>query len=564
MYSSKKHLNILTALLAAHQVHTAVVCPGSRNAPIVHNLNEHPDISCYPVSDERSAGFYALGIALARREPVAVCVTSGTALLNLAPAVAEAYYQQVPLLVLSADRPQEWIGQLDGQTLPQGHALRDIVRKEVTLPADALTPADEWHCNRLVNEALLALHRPTKGPVHINVPIAEPLFDFTVPQLPDTRVVRHLFDRGELCADFVVRWWMEARRPLAVIGQYHSELALYDDETAEAALRVMSARGVVLSEGLTNLPTQSTRVDEALIAAGDDDEALQPDLVLYLGGHVVSKRLRQWLRRCHPERVVMVSTDGQLADVTTHLTDRVEVETDAVLEAFADYEEGGGHEALPHDTAFHGHWREVLNQAQRVVDNYEPPFSQMAVVRYFEEQLEDFFDDFDVYYANSSAIRQGTRYANHLLYCNRGVNGIDGTLSTAAGFSAVTDNIVFCVTGDLSFFYDQNALWNQNLRGNLRILLLNNGGGTIFRQLPGLEQSDAFERLVCATHATRARGIAEQCDIGYLLATNREQMERGIVTLMTSRRSRPMVLEVVTDPETDDMAVRQLQDLLKN
>ena len=170
MYSNKEQVNILTSLLVAHGMRHAVVCPGSRNSPIVHNLNECPDIACYPVTDERSAGFYALGMAQARRQPVVVCVTSGTALLNLAPAVAEAYYQHIPLVVISADRPAAWIDQLDGQTMPQPDALRRFVRKAVSLPE----PHDDdtrWYCNRLVNEALIAAQQGGGGPVHINVPI---------------------------------------------------------------------------------------------------------------------------------------------------------------------------------------------------------------------------------------------------------------------------------------------------------------------------------------------------------------------------------------------------------
>ena len=131
MYSNKDSVNILTALLVAHGIRHAVVCPGSRNAPIVHNFNECPDIECHPVTDERSAAFFALGIAQATDQPVAVCVTSGTALLNVAPAVAEAHYQHQALVVISADRPAQWIGQLDGQTLRQPGALQPWVEKSV-------------------------------------------------------------------------------------------------------------------------------------------------------------------------------------------------------------------------------------------------------------------------------------------------------------------------------------------------------------------------------------------------------------------------------------------------
>ena len=164
MYSNKENVNILTALLVAHGIRHAVVCPGSRNAPIVHNLNECPDIKCYPVTDERSAAFYALGMTQALNEPMVVCVTSGTALLNVAPAVAEAYYQHRPLVVISADRPQQWIDQLDGQTLPQPDALGRFVRKAVSLP-EPHNDEERWYCNRLVNEALIEKYAPVHSQV---------------------------------------------------------------------------------------------------------------------------------------------------------------------------------------------------------------------------------------------------------------------------------------------------------------------------------------------------------------------------------------------------------------
>ena len=215
MYSNKENVNILTALLVAHGIRHAVVCPGSRNAPIVHNLNACPDITCYPVTDERSAGFYALGMSQALSKPVAVCVTSGTALLNLAPAVAEAYYQHIPLVVISADRPQQWIDQLDGQTLPQPDALGRFVRKAVSLPE----PHDEetrWYCNRLVNEALVINH----APVHINVPISEPLFDFTTEHLPtERRISLTPADIPPHVLSHICRMFMQSRRPMLVAGQ---------------------------------------------------------------------------------------------------------------------------------------------------------------------------------------------------------------------------------------------------------------------------------------------------------------------------------------------------------
>ncbi len=218
MFSDIANVNILTSLLVAHNVRHVVVCPGSRNAPLVHNFNEHDSIRCFPITDERSAGFFALGMAQALCEPVAVCVTSGSAVLNLAPAVAEAAYQHVMLVVISADRPPQWIDQLDGQTLPQTNVFGGLVNKAVSLPSSIHTEEQAWLCNRLVNEALMAISFPAHGPIHINVPIEEALFRFSSEQLPDERVIkRYVADGG--CQAMVARWLVESSRPMVALGQ---------------------------------------------------------------------------------------------------------------------------------------------------------------------------------------------------------------------------------------------------------------------------------------------------------------------------------------------------------
>ena len=188
MYSDKKNILQLVALLIEHNIKKIVLCPGSRNSPIVPTIANHPFFSCYPVTDERSAAFFAIGLALHGGSPAAVCCTSGSALLNIHPAVSEAFYQQVPLVVISADRPGAWIGQMDGQTFPQPGVFGSQVKKSVNLP-EIHTDEDEWYCNRLINEALLKLNHHGKGPVHINVPISEPLFRFTTEELPKVRVI---------------------------------------------------------------------------------------------------------------------------------------------------------------------------------------------------------------------------------------------------------------------------------------------------------------------------------------------------------------------------------------
>ena len=553
MYSNKENVNILTALLVAHGVRHAVVCPGSRNAPIVHNLNECPDIACYPVTDERSAGFYALGMSQALtkpvcvKEPVVVCVTSGTALLNLAPAIAEAYYQRWPLVVISADRPPQWIDQLDGQTLPQPDALGRFVAKAVSLP-EPRDDEERWYCNRLVNEVLL---KSREGfPVHINVPIAEPLFSFTTQTLPAQRKIEligslmnnRLFHEAFLSAFF------QARKPMVIVGQTY-----FDDSCMAADLYEIGAYAVVLSESLTNT-VERCHFDEVLpLLEGDD--SYKPDFILYLGGTLVSKRLKRFIRGLSDVSVWSVSEDGAVYDTFMHLTGIIK---GSVYEATVLLMDAIEQSTATHTETFVERWNRLLQRACAHADAYEPAYSQMAAVKWFERRIGEkkISKKASFHYANSTAIRLANIYACHYVYCNRGVNGIDGSLSTAAGFSLVKDDTVYCVIGDLSFFYDQNALWNQNLKGNFRVLLLNKGKGGIFNMLPGLEQSPVRDSFVAASHQTSAEGICQQNHVVYLRADDMEQMQKGIETLLSLESDRPVLLEVFTNASEDESAYR--------
>lgn len=492
MYSDKDHVNILTALLVAHGIRHAVVCPGSRNAPIVHNLTTCPDIACYPVTDERSAGFYALGMSQALKQPVVVCVTSGTALLNLAPAVAEAWYQHRPLVVISADRPSQWIDQLDGQTLPQPDALGRFVKRAVSLP-EPRDDEERWYCNRLVNEALIV----RDAPVHINVPITEPLFGFSVAELPVERKIEWLpADISPTTLSHVTRMFLQAKRPMLVAGQ-----------------------------------PMNPNLDEA-VSLVEDREDYVPDFVLYIGGSIVSKRVKRFLRKARETWVV--NETGEVTDTFMNLTHVVQGDGEAVADhiRFMMVME-------PHP--FVQQWDALLASVHHQAETYEPTYSQMAAVKYFERQVGDAV----IHYANSSAIRLANIFAQRTVWCNRGVNGIEGSLSTAAGFSVVSSERVFCVIGDLSFFYDQNALWNMHLKPNLRILLLNNGGGEIFKQLPGLESSPARDEYVMASHHTTAVGACHQYGISRKAVSKAEDIANAIDWLTEEGGDAPRLVEII-------------------
>ena len=558
MYSNKENVNILTSLLLEYGVSDAVVCPGSRNAPIVHNLSVCEAIRCRPVTDERSAAFYALGLAIATRRPTVVCVTSGSALLNVMPAVAEAAYQHVPLVVISADRPQQWIDQLDGQTIPQSDALGRFVRKAVQLP-EPHNDEERWLCRRLVNEAMHLATCRQGAPVHINVPISEPLFEFSTEQLPQLSRFNNIKRAAINDASMdMPDAFHDATRPMIVIGQ------LAHGTISHETIRSLSEKYVVMSEPLSSPSYMTIHFDEAIryivsdnssINDDEDDKtAYYPDYVIYVGDTLVSKPARRFLRNAKAPSCLITPDAADIHDPLMTLTDIVECDTDSINALLASLCDAPDTDER---CRFHDRWQSFLDACAAHADAYAPEYSQMATVKYFEEQLADLDIDICVHYANSSAVRLACIYAQHYVWCNRGVNGIEGSLSTAAGFSLATHDMTVCVIGDLSFFYDQNALWNSNLRGNLRIILLNNRGGGIFRQLPGLSDSPAADDLVMASHENTAQGICTQNDIGYLSAKNMDEMQIGVVTLLTRESERPMLLEVFTDSNDDVKALEK-------
>lgn len=553
-YSDKENVNILTALLVEHGVKHAVVCPGSRNAPIVHNLNECPNITCHPVTDERSAGFYALGMAQILRHPVAVCVTSGTALLNLLPATAEAYYQHVPLVVISADRPAMWIDQQDGQTLPQLDALGRFVSKVVSLPEPS-TDDERWYCNRLVNEALLCCQRHGGSPVHLNVPISEPLFTFNMPALPTERVIRLVVaTEDEDCRRCLEEILMEARRPMIVVGQLTYEVAMILRNT----LQQLKTEVVLLHECLS--VGQPQQIDTVLQHIKDHESDYIPDTIIYIGGTLVSKKIKQFLRRCTHADTWIVNSEGRLYDTFQNLQGVVEGNPVYLLQQLnASIQLMKQQGSLNFQQDFYHRWQQSIQSAAVDFSNMNVPYSQLLAVRTLFQNLS-ISSDYLLHAANSMSVRLVNLFASDYVFCNRGVNGIDGSLSTAAGCSLVTTQNVYCVIGDLSFFYDQNALWHS-LGGNFRVLLLNNGGGGIFQSLPGLKESAAQRSFISGQHHTSAWGICQQNNVAYLSAHDEEELENNMNRFVNDNFDRPVVFEVFTSQEQDEQAMNEYKQV---
>lgn len=534
MFYKEDKVNMLIALLKEYSVENVVLCPGSRNAIIVNNILEDGSFNCYPVTDERSAGFFALGLSIGMN-PAAIVVTSGSALLNVAPAVVEAYCQNVPLIVISADRPQEDIGQNVGQTMRQYGALDNYVACSVNL-TDAMGDNTYYH-NRLICEALTKSDE-YKRPVHINLPLPSPAECEQVDSQPDIPYNYISVPEADCSVDDikgVMDDMLSASRPMIVLGQESATLALHEE------LEVLKKYVVVLSEPLSDI---DARPYAGIIDSMPD--SMLPDIIVYIGGTTVCRSINSRFASIPDLKVWRVDKSGEFTSPFRRL--------DGVLRCCAlDFIRIASNyikkikPVAP--SAFYKLWQEAFaDEAKRLMSIDENVLTAAATVKYFEEQLEDMDYDYKVHYGNSTAVRLACQYASgHAVYCNRGINGIEGSLSTAAGHAVICEGMqnVFCVLGDLSFFYDQNALWNSNLNGNLRIIILNDHHGGIFDKVKGLEKCHKRDRFVAGHHSADARGICTQNDIGYLSAKTVDEMHLGIVTLLTAETERPMVLEVI-------------------
>lgn len=532
-------VNALTSLLLEHGIRHTVVCPGSRNAVIVHNLHELGGrMSLYPVTDERSAAFVAIGLILALHEPVAVCVTSGSALLNCIPAVAEASFRHLPLLIVSADRPAAMIGQMDGQTLPQDGALMPYCRTFSV--HEAHNDEGQWENNRKMNEAIVSLRADGGAPSHINVAISEPMFSFTTLQLPEQRrIVRFAADTLRPLPPEVISMIAEGRLPALVIGQYERG----DIRQAVAALDGAD-KMLVLPEVISDVAGNfRMNAFDSLCTA---DNAPCPDVVVQIGGNFVHKRFKQFLRqsRC---TVVCIDPSADMHDTFRHLSVHVQAAPHRALSQLAEALPAGNKNVRETKNLLDSTWQTLSSELHSRAFDGGRPLSFHYVLTLLRQSLSAQSAPFTLHLANSTAVRaagQVFEAGAFPIFCNRGTNGIEGSLSSAVGYALKMWGLNIVVIGDLSFYYDVNALCNAHLPASLRILLMNNARGGIFDHLSGLEASPARGEYVSAAAPRRhADGVARTFGLDYQICTDWSEV-RPALTEWLREGERAKILEI--------------------
>lgn len=553
MYSDKKNVLELVALLKAHGITNIVLSPGSRNSPLIHSFATDSDFTCYSIVDERSAGFFALGIIQATGKPVAVCCTSGTATLNLAPAVAEAFYQELPLLVISADRPLEWIGQMEGQTIYQPGVFGKMVKQSVQLPI-VNNNQELWYCNRLINEAIINLDNGVKGPAHINIPIEEPLFNYTTNQLPLVRVIRRSSLRFSISEqDRFAERFMKYSKRMIIVGQ------LPPENNISELLSSISLKHnvVVLSDHLSNITADDNHCYDFIIRTSSETvrQELAPELLITLGGHTVSKRVKQFIRTNGVKEHWHISLSGDVVDTYKQLTNIIISDNETFLSYIND--------KTPienNSIRFKKLWEERV--ASIKIPHVE--FSDITAVGMLICSLPE---NASIHFANSNSIYLSQLFdIPNSVYCysNRGTNGIEGSVSTAAGYSAASERLTVLITGDLSFFYDINGIWNRHISSNLRIMINNNGGGGIFDTLNGLNNSEALSKYITVEHETSAKSWAEHQGFIYLSSSNEEELKQQLTTFLSADHAAPVLLEVFTSIEKNSKAIKTIYQQQRN
>ncbi|MBE6327261.1 MAG: 2-succinyl-5-enolpyruvyl-6-hydroxy-3-cyclohexene-1-carboxylic-acid synthase [Bacteroidales bacterium] len=512
-YSVKKHIQQLIYLLKIHSFTDVVVCPGSRNMPIVESMC-CGDFNVHRALDERSAGFMTLGLAQTGRK-VAVCVTSGSAVANLLPALVEAQYQGIGMAVVTADRPKEMIGQMMGQTMWQTSALASAVKYSVDVEDDESADG-MWFANREINAALNIAYAGQKGPVQINMQIKEPFFECTVETLPECRKIS-LIEDDVLFGSSMRQLWEESKRPLVMFGQYDGINPSYID----AFIRL----GVPFyTEVLSNIEYFASHVETHGRACqtnnnripDDKIEKYNPDFVIYIGGHIVSKVAKAAITKIKPQTVVRVSKSMEFADTfkcMTHLF--VDNRRDVAC-----YVSVSDNACNVTDKEWMICSRDVARYVSTIIHT---PMDATKYPSVYSDFLNHIAPSSQIFLANSTTVR-AIDYAywnmpeaqakRPRFFCNRGVNGIEGSMSAAIGYAGgVGNSPVYLVIGDLSFFYDVSSLWSV-ADTNLRILLVNDGKGSIFTKL-AMKQTEAVKNYVAESHDFKAEGICESYRIDY-------------------------------------------------
>ena len=545
MYPKKELAQIVISACAQFNIETVVISPGSRNAPLTIGFSNHQEIETLSVVDERCAAFFALGIAQQTRKPVAVLCTSGSALLNYYPAIAEAFYSNIPLVIISADRPKHLIDIGDGQTIRQENVFANHILFSANLIENTKYKTRN---SQLIGEALqVAISQ--QGPVHINVPFDEPLYE-TVPVLNAynfPHISLSSLDNSHINYENLSKSWNVAEKKMILVGvnypdaDLHSLMDLYAEDDSV----------LILTETTSNLHHDKAidSIDQLIFSLLDAEfKELKPDILITFGGMIISKRIKKFLRDYQPKEHWNI--DARKATNTfLCLSEFIQIKPVDFFSHFNEFIRPLKSDYQPKWIAFRDERRE-----KHVAYFKNIKYSDFSV---FEQALNAIPESCQLQISNSSIIRYAQLFsmkATVNIFCNRGTSGIEGSTSTAIGAAYATEQQTVFITGDLSFFYDGNGLWNSNIPKSFRIIIINNSGGGIFRIIPGPKDTNAakyFETPHCLT----AEYLCKMHQLEYQKAYSTETVTKELSRFFETSE-KPKILEIFTPSAENDLVLK--------
>ena len=547
-YTKEINAQVIISLLKAHGVSRVVVSPGTTNVAFIGSIQNDPFFTIYSSVDERSSAYIACGLAEESGEPVVISCTGATASRNYAPGLTEAYYRKLPVLAITSMQSFAKVGHLVAQTLDRSSIQNDIAKLSVTLPI-VKDDDDLWDCEIKVNQAILELKRNGGGPAHINLPTTYTL-PFEKKQLPNYRVIDRITVNDQLPS---------LTGKVAVFVGAHKKWSSSETQALDQFCAVNNA--VVFCDHSSGYKGKY-RLLFSLLASQDlmDKSQYKPDILIHIG-----EVTGDYSSLCMAGRQVWrVSDDGEVRDTFRKLRYVFEMKEEKF---FTNYAEG--------DVKNDSYLTSCQEGLEKIRANIpDLPFSNIWVA---SEIAHKFPSNSVLHLGILNSLRSWNFFdvpSTVTTASNVGGFGIDGGLSSLFGASlAKSSRLYFCVLGDLAFFYDMNVLGNRHIGKNLRILLINNGKGTEFRQYnhhASYFGDNADEFIAAAEHfgnksPTLVKNYAENLGFEYLSASNKSDFKSVYDRfLIAETTEKPMLLEVFTDSDEESEALKVIKTIVED
>lgn len=547
MYSNKLSVQLIGEVLYRYGITNIILSPGSRNAPLTIHFTNHQEYTCYSIVDERSAAFFALGMAQSKKKPVAICCTSGTASANYYPAIIEAFYQNIPIVVLTADRPENYVDIFDGQTIRQKNMYSNHIYGSYQL--------SESESEESITQNFLDLKKALNtcvlksGPIHINIPFSEPLYEQT-DQIEISFEKLTLPEKNYNSDKYkpLFSTWNNFSKKMILVGmqQPNSELNQLLEKLAERE------DTIIFTEVTSNLNSSKfyPNIDRYMLPFGEETlDDYKPELLLTIGQNIVSKKIKDFLRKSKLKAHWHLDEYWH-PDTYFSLTEKIEENQVIFLKELV--------KVPPVASSYSLLWKQLKDERQLRHNDFikNLPFSDLRVINTLDEKIPD---SYNLQISNSSMIRYAQLFnfnSKNKIFCNRGASGIDGATSTAVGFAVADTHPTLLITGDIGFFYDSNALWNKYIPNTFRIILVNNGGGDIFKIIPGPDSSNSLEEYFVTRHNRTARLLAQEYNFEYIQAHNQEELLKQLDSFFLCSE-KPKLLEINTINHPNSRILRE-------